>query len=101
LLLLAPMTPHVTAEAWERRHEDHVHLHRWPVADPELVAEASVTMIVQVNGKVKDRIEVAPDITEEDAKTLALASPAVVGLLAGAEPRRVVVRVPRLVNVVV
>ena len=59
LLLLAPMTPHLTAEAWERRHGDHVHLHPWPVADPELAAEETVTMVVQVNGKVRDRIEVA------------------------------------------
>ena len=69
LLLLAPMTPHVAAEAWERRHDDHIHLRPWPVADPELVVEASVTMVVQVNGKVKDRIEVTPDITDEDATT--------------------------------
>ena len=67
LLLLAPMTPHLTAEAWERRHGDHIHLRPWPVADPELAAEESVTMVVQVNGKVRDRIEVAPDITEEEA----------------------------------
>ena len=84
LLLLAPMTPHLTAEAWERRHGDHIHLHPWPVADPDLVAEESVTMVVQVNGKVRDRIEVAPDITEEEAEHLALASPAVVEALDGA-----------------
>jgi len=101
LLVLAPMTPHVTAEAWERRHGDQVHVRSWPVADPALVVEDSVTMVVQVNGKVKDRIEVAPDIAEEEAEALALASPAVVELLAGAAPRRVIVRVPRLVNVVV
>ncbi len=101
LLLLAPMTPHVAAEAWEQRHDDHIHLRSWPVADPELVVEASVTMVVQVNGKVKDRIEVTPDITDEDATSLALASPAVIEALAGAEPRRIVVRAPRLVNIVV
>ena len=67
LLLMAPMTPHLAAEAWERRHGDHVHLHPWPVADPELVAEESVTMVVQVNGKVRDRIEVAADISEDEA----------------------------------
>jgi leucyl-tRNA synthetase len=100
LLLLAPMTPHITAEAWERRHGDHIHLRPWPMADPQLAAEDRVTMIVQVNGKVRDRIEVAPTISEEEAEASALASPAVVEALAGAVPRRVVVRPPKLVNVV-
>jgi leucyl-tRNA synthetase len=100
LLLMAPMTPHVTAEAWERRHGDHVHFHPWPVADPELAAEASVTMVVQVNGKVRDRIDVSPGISEDDAIGLALASPPVVDALGGAAPRRVIARPPKLVNIV-
>jgi leucyl-tRNA synthetase len=100
LLLMAPMTPHVTAEAWERRHGDHVHLHHWPVADPELAAEETVTMVVQVNGKVRDRIDVSPDISEDDATRLALASPPVIDALGGAAPRRVIARPPKLVNVV-
>jgi leucyl-tRNA synthetase len=101
LLLLAPMTPHLTAEAWERRHGDHVHSHPWPVADPAYLAEQTVTMVVQINGKVRDRLEVSPDISDEDAERLALASPRVVEALGGAEPRRVVVRAPKLVNIVV
>jgi len=101
LLVLAPMTPHLAAEAWERRHGDHVHLHAWPVADPALVAEDTVTMVIQVNGKVRDRLDVDPAIGEDDAAAAALASPAVTAALAGAEPRRVVSRPPRLVNVVV
>jgi leucyl-tRNA synthetase len=101
LLLLAPMTPHLAAEAWERRHGDQVHLHPWPAADPELAAEESVTMVVQVNGKVRDRIEVAPDISEAEAEALALGSAAVVEALGGRSPRRVIVRPPKLVNVVI
>ena len=100
LLLLAPMTPHLTAEAWERRHEDHVHTRPWPVADPELSAVDSVTMVIQVNGKVKDRLEVSPDITEEEAERLALASAPVVEALGGSVPRRVIRRPPKLVNIV-
>jgi leucyl-tRNA synthetase len=100
LLLLAPMTPHLTAEAWERRHEDHIHTRPWPVADPELSAVESVTMVIQVNGKVKDRLEVSPDITEEEAKRLALASSSVVEALGSAAPRRVISRPPKLVNIV-
>ena len=101
LLLLAPMTPHLAAEAWERRHGDHIHAHSWPVSDPELAVEDRVTMVVQINGKVRDRIEVAPSVTGEEAEALALASPAVTGALAGEAPRRVIVKPPKLVNVVI
>ncbi len=101
LLLLAPMTPHLAAEAWERRHGDHVHARGWPVADPALLIEETVTMVVQVNGKVRDRIEVPPEVDEGEAERLALASAAVIGVLNGVAPERVVVRPPRLVNIVV
>jgi len=103
LLLLAPMAPHVTSELWERRHGGSLPLHAqpWPVADPELVAAETVTMVVQVNGKLRDRLEVAPSIGEEEATSAALASPRVVEALGGRRPSRVVARPPRLVNVVV
>src|SRR5262249_29836042 len=103
LLLLAPMAPHVTAELWERRHPNgsHIHTQAWPVADPDLVRVATVTMVVQVNGKVRGRLEVGAGIDEAEATRLALADPKVVDELAGRQPRRVVARPPRLVNVVV
>ena len=101
LLLMAPMTPHLSAELWERRRGGHVHAESWPVADTTKVAREVVTLVVQVNGKVRDKLEVAPDITEADAEALALASPKVQAFLDGAEPRKVIVRVPKLVNVVV
>ncbi|HXR53926.1 MAG TPA: class I tRNA ligase family protein, partial [Acidimicrobiales bacterium] len=102
LLLLAPMTPHIAAEIWERRHpvDPGVHAQRWPSFDPDLVLEASVTMVVQVNGKVRDRIEVDPGISPVEAEALALRSQRVLDLLGGASPKRVVVRPPSLVNVV-
>ncbi|MDA8148272.1 MAG: class I tRNA ligase family protein, partial [Actinomycetota bacterium] len=101
LLLLAPMVPHVTAELWERRHGDDIHLRAWPVSDPALSAEQVVTMVVQVNGKVRDRLDVPPDIDEAAAEALALASPRVEDVLGGVAPRRVIVKPPKLVNVVV
>jgi leucyl-tRNA synthetase len=103
LALLAPLTPHVTAEIWEQRHpgEPSVHLRRWPTFDPELIREETVTMVVQVNGKLRDKIEVSPEIAEADAEAAALHSLKVVESLAGRAPRRVVVRAPRVVNVVV
>jgi leucyl-tRNA synthetase len=103
LLLLAVMTPHVTAELWDLRHpgEPSVHQQPWPEFDPELVRQETVTMVVQVNGKVRDRVEVDAAITEADAVALALALPKVAQVLDGAAPKRVVARPPRLVNVVV
>ena len=102
LLLLAVMSPHVTAELWELRHpgEPSVHLQPWPSFDPELVRQDTVTMVIQVNGKVRDRIDVDAGISESDAEAAALASAKVIDALGGAAPKRVVVRPPRLVNVV-
>ena len=103
LRLLAPMAPHVSAELWEQRHphEPGVHQQSWPVADPALVAHSRVVMVVQVNGKVRARLEVAPDVSEADATSAALASEDVRRFLAGATPQRVVARPPRLVNIIV
>jgi leucyl-tRNA synthetase len=103
LLVLAPMAPHLAAEAWERRRGDgaRVHGESWPSFDPELARAVTVTMVVQVNGKVRERIEVTPDISEVEARRLALDSAKVAEALGGAEPARVVLRPPRLVNIVI
>jgi leucyl-tRNA synthetase len=102
LLLLAPMTPHIAAELWAQRHPgEHVHEQSWPRADPDLAKLQAVTMVVQVNGKVRDRIEVDPGIDEAEAERLALASPKVQEQIDGATPKKVVARPPRLVNLVV
>jgi leucyl-tRNA synthetase len=103
LLLLAPMAPHITAELWEHRHHDGASVHEqpWPTADPALVRLQSVTMVVQVNGKLRDRIDVDPAISEADASALALAAAKVVEALDGRQPNKVIARPPRLVNVVV
>ncbi|HZQ86034.1 MAG TPA: leucine--tRNA ligase, partial [Acidimicrobiales bacterium] len=100
LLLMAPMAPHISAELWERRHGTHVHAEGWPEADPDLVRLDTVTMVVQVNGKVRDRLEVSPDIDEAEAERLALASDKVQEQLAGAPPRKVIAKPPKLVNIV-
>ncbi len=103
LLLLAPMTPHLAAELWEQRHGlgATVHAEPWPTFDPALVVEEEVTMVVQVNGKLRDRLRVSPAVSDDEARQLALASEKVLESLAGRAPSRVVVRAPRLVNVVV
>jgi leucyl-tRNA synthetase len=101
LELLAPMAPHLAAEAYERRVGGHVHTRAWPVADPTYLVADQVTMVVQVNGKVRDRIEVAAGISEEEAIARAIQSDKVREQLNGGEPSRVIARPPKLVNVVI
>ena len=99
LLVMAPMIPHGTAELWEQRYGTHIHAETWPVADESKLVDDTVTMVVQVNGKVRDRLEVAADIDEAGAVAAAMASEKVQGFLDG-EPRKVIARPPNLVNVV-
>ncbi len=101
-LVMAPMVPHVTAEVWERRHGpgSRVHAEPWPAYDPEMVREERVTMVVQVAGRLRDRIDVDADISEAEAVSLALASPRVSEALGDRQPARVIAKVPRLVNLV-
>ena len=101
LLVMAPAAPHMCAELWERRRGDHVHAEAWPIADPAKLISETVTLVVQVNGKVRDRIEVAVDIDEAAAEAAALASERVQAFLGGRTPERVIVRPPNLVNLVV
>ncbi|MDA8276898.1 MAG: leucine--tRNA ligase [Actinomycetota bacterium] len=99
--LLAPMTPHVCAEMWSIRHDDEI-LHRqpWPSADEELLASVKETMIIQIGGKVRDRIEVDGDIDEESALSIALASDKVLVHLPNGKPSRVVAKLPKLLNLI-
>jgi leucyl-tRNA synthetase len=102
LKLLAPMAPHLAAELWERRHGvgSRVHAEPWPEADPRLLAEDTAVLVVQVNGKLRDRIEVAVSATEAEVVAAALASPKVAAQLADRKPARVIARPPTLVNIV-
>ncbi len=101
LLTMAPAVPHITAELWTHRHDGaHIHEQSWPDADPQKLQADTVTMIVQVNGKLRDRIEVAAAISAEEAEAIALASDAVTRQLDGGEPKKVIVRAPKLVNIV-
>jgi leucyl-tRNA synthetase len=100
--LIGPVTPHVAEELWERMgHDGSIAYAAWPSYDEDLAAQEMVTMVVQVNGKVRDRIEVPADIGEDEARTLALESERVAEHTDGGDPDRVIVRVPSLVNVVV
>ena len=84
VLCLAPSAPHVTEEIWERLGQTYsVHTQAWPSWDPALTEDETVTLIVQVNGKVRERIEVEPGLDEESARERAEASEKIAGYLAG------------------
>ena len=101
LLLLAPVAPHVTEELWAQRgHGYSIHQQSWPMWDEEVAKEESITLVVQINGKVRDRIEVPAGMSDEELKALALASERVVEWLNGRSPHKVIVVKGRLVNIV-
>jgi leucyl-tRNA synthetase len=102
VLMLAPMTPHLAHELWELRgYGTMLAEEKWPAFDADLAREEKVTLIVQVNGKVRDRIEVAPDISAEDAEALAMGSEKVRVFLGGTTVTRIIAKPPRMVNIVV
>jgi len=100
--MLAPVAPFIAEELWRETlgHPGSVHRERWPEHDEALARLERVTLVVQVDGRVRDRIEVEPDISEEEAVRLALASENARRFLDGGEPARIVPRPPRLVNLV-
>ncbi len=102
LLLLAPMAPHVTEELWERTGREYsIHQQKFPGWDEELAADEVFTLVVQVNGKVRDKLEVPVGIPEAEAQELALSSPRVQSFLEGRAVNKTVYVPGRLVNVVV
>ncbi len=101
-VLLSLVTPYVAEEMWERLgHEPTVARAGWPVVDPALLVDDSVTAVVQIQGKVRARLEVSPDVSEADLEALAMADPTVVKAIDGRPVRKVIVRAPKLVNIVV
>jgi leucyl-tRNA synthetase len=102
LKLLAPMAPYIAEEQWHRYgHDESIHTSSWPAFDEELAAESAVTMVIQVNGKVRDTVDVPPSITEGEMRERALASEKIQGYLGGKDPLKVIVKPPRLISLVV
>ena len=100
-MLLSLVAPYTAEEMWERLgHQPSVARVGWPEVDPALLVEDSVTAVVQVQGKVRGRLEVSPDISEADLEAAALADEAVQRAIDGAAVRKVIVRAPKLVNIV-
>ena len=102
VLLIAPLSPHIAEELWQLLgHPGSLAHEPFPVADPALVQDETVTCVVQVKGKVKARLEVPPAIADAELEALALADPAVVAAVGSSPVRKVIVRAPKLVNIVV
>jgi leucyl-tRNA synthetase len=101
LKMMAPITPHIAEELWAFHGKPYsIHEQRWPQVDVEAAAEEMITLIVQVDGKLRDRITVPVDISDEDARNAALGSEAIKKFLGGKPPRKVIVVPRRLVNIV-
>ena len=102
VLLLAPFIPHVTEELWQDLgHGESVHKQKWPVVDEAALVADEVTVIVQVNGKVRDKILMPVNLDKAETEKMVLAQPKIAEILAGKEVKKVVVVPNKLVNVVV
>ncbi len=99
--MLAPLTPHMAEELWERSGEAYsVHQQPFPSWDDDLAAEETITLVVQVNGKVRGRLQAPADIDEGDAKEMALQDPNVRRHVEGLTVAKVVYVPGKLVNIV-
>ncbi|MBN2100007.1 MAG: leucine--tRNA ligase [Dehalococcoidia bacterium] len=102
LLMLAPVTPHLSEELWTRiGHAYSIHNQPFPKWDKSLAAEEQVTLVIQINGKVRDKLQVPAGITEAEARELALSQPRVKSFLGGKQTEKVIYVPKRLVNIVV
>ncbi len=102
VLMLAPMAPHIAEEFWRALgHERSVHLESWPKFDPVLARDEVVTVVVQVNGKLRDKLEVAVGTSEDEIRALALKSDAVIRHLDGKPPRKIIYVPQKLLSIVV
>lgn len=100
--MMAPVTPHVAEELWAMLGKPYsIHTQPWPTVDEDATKEDEMTIVVQVNGKLRDRITVPADADEETVKTAALATDGVIRALEGKEPKKVIVVKGKLVSVVV
>jgi leucyl-tRNA synthetase len=102
LRMLAPVCPHISEELWQRLGKPYsIHTQPWPQVDESAAKEEEITIPIQVNGKIRDRIVVPADASEDDVKTAALASEAVKKILGGKPPKKVIVVPKKLVSIVV
>ena len=101
LQLLSPFAPHMTEELWHQTgHHGSIHTSSWPVYKEELTRDENFTLVIQVNGKVRERIEVPADISENEVRTMALSNPRVISFVGNSTVRKVIYIPGKLVNIV-
>lgn len=101
LLLLAPLSPHVTEELWHQLgHNDSIHSQRMPAFDPSLAVDDVVTVVVQVNGKVREKLELPAGMNEEEVKTAVLTSPKIASAVGDTKPKKIIYVPGKLMNIV-
>jgi|694.fasta_scaffold84291_2 leucyl-tRNA synthetase len=100
-IMLSLVAPYTAEEMWDRLgHQPTVALAPWPQVDPKLLVEDSVQCVIQVNGKIKERLEISPNITEDEMRELAMSQASVIEAITGQNIKVVVVKPPKLVNIV-
>jgi leucyl-tRNA synthetase len=100
-IMLSLVSPYTAEEMWDRLgHQPTVALAPWPLVDPKLLVEDSVQCVIQVNGKIKERLEISPNITEDEMRELAMSQASVIEVITGQNIKVVVVKPPKLVNIV-
>jgi leucyl-tRNA synthetase len=98
---LSLIAPYTAEEMWEKLgHKPSVALAGWPSVDPSLLTQDSVTAIFQINGKIKSRVEISPDISDAALEAMAINDPAVQAELSGQSPKKVITKAPKFVNIV-
>jgi len=96
------MAPHITAQLWHiTNHTGSIHQTEWPIYDEEMTQDETVTLVVQVNGKVRERIEVPANITENEVRKVALENPRVASFMGESTIQKVIYVPGRLINIVV
>ena len=100
-IMLSLVAPFTAEEMWERLgHKPAIATAGWPVVDEKLLLADAVEAVIQINGKIKERIEVSPNISDSEIEKLALEHPAIVAEINGVTPKKVIARAPKLVNIV-
>jgi leucyl-tRNA synthetase len=101
LVLLAPLSPHITEELWQiTGHETSIHIETLPIYDAALAVDDLVTLVVQINGKLRERIDIPADMGEEEVKQTVLSAPKIAAAISGATPKKIIYVPGKLVNIV-
>ena len=102
LNFLSPFAPHITEELWEKLgHNKSIFLEKWPQYDEKLIKEEEITLVIQINGKVRDQIKVAAGVKEGEAKKLALAQEKVIKYMEGEKIIKIIFVKDKLINFVI